>query len=166
MEDALQKGCCPSSPRQPTRKPQVCPLVGHVTIKPRRQWVSSHPASLTFSAMCLSLLPQHGAQCFRTQHLLSRDSGPSGRTKLNRGFRKYSTHARTCTQVCTFLKVISKDGMCCLLRPDLPLRWSCWPAPLFVCPIVLLCTPASPTPSSQHPLCAPLFSSHMPAFLP
>ena len=44
--------------------------------------------------------------------------------------------------------------MCCLLRPDLPLRGQ----HLSLCnPHVPLCTPTSPTPSSQHPLCAPLF---------
>ena len=53
--------------------------------------------------------------------------------------------------------MISKDEMCCRLRLDLPFGWSCWPAPLSVPPHVPLCTPASPTPSSQHPVCAPLF---------
>ena len=52
--------------------------------------------------------------------------------------------------------MISKDAKCCCLRPDLPLRWSCWSAPLSVLPHVPVCTPASPTPSSQHPVCAPL----------
>ena len=65
-------------------------------------------------------------------------------------------HTRICTQVCTFLEMISKDGMCCLLRSDLCLRWPGWPAPLCVSAHVALCTPVSPTPSSQHPLCAPL----------
>ena len=81
------------------------------------------------------------------------DSGPSGHTKLNRGFRSCSTHIRICTQVCKFVEIIS-DGMCCLLRPDLPLRGQ----HLSLCnPHVPLCTLASPTPSSQHPICAPLF---------
>ena len=62
--------------------------------------------------------------------------------------------------------MISKDGMCCLLRPDLPLRWSCWPEPLSVPPLIPLCTPASPTPSSQQSLCVPLFPCHTLAFLP
>ena len=129
------------------------------TTYPRSQWVFSHPASLTFSVMCLSLLPQHGARYFPTQHLLCGDSGPSGHTKLSRGFRNCLTHTRTYIQVCEFLEMISEDGMCCRLRPDLPLRWSCWPASLSVLPHVL-CTPASPTPSSYHPICAPssLFS--------
>ena len=66
-------------------------------------------------------------------------------------------HTRICIQVCKFLEMISKDGMCCLLRPDLCLRWPGWPAPLCVSAHVALCTPASPTPSSPHRLCAPLF---------
>ena len=59
-----------------------------------------------------------------------------------------------------------QDGMCCLLRPDLPLRWSCWPASLCMPPLLPLCTPTSPTPASQHPLCVPPFPTHSPAFLP
>ena len=35
-------------------------------------------------------------------------------------------HTRTCIQVCKFLEMISKDGVFCPLRPDLPLRWPCW----------------------------------------
>ena len=66
-------------------------------------------------------------------------------------------HTRICIQVCKFLEMISKDGKCSLLRPDLCLRWPGWPAPLCVSAHVALCTPASPTPSSPHPLCAPLF---------
>jgi len=40
---------------------------------------------------------------------------------------------------------------------DLPLRWPSRPAPLSVSLLIPLCTPASPTPSSQHPLSAPVF---------
>ena len=75
-------------------------------------------------------------------------------------------HTRICTQVCRFLEMISKDGMCCLLRPDLCLRWPGWLVPLCVSAHVVLCIPTSPTPSSQHPLCAPLFPAHSLAFLP
>ena len=124
-----------------------------VTTEPGRQWVFLHRASLTFSVMCL---PQLGAQYFPTYHLLSKDSGASGRTKLNRGFRKCLMHTRICTQVCKFLEMISKDEICCLLRPDLLLRWS-------GCSHLSLCCPSSP---SAHlpppalplsiPLCAPL----------
>ena len=42
------------------------PLAGHVTTEAGRQLVSSNPASLTFSDVCLSLLLQLGAQCFPT----------------------------------------------------------------------------------------------------
>ena len=126
---------------------------------------SSHPASLIFSVVCLSLLPQLGARCFPTYRLLSKASGPSGPTKLNRGFRNCLTHTRTCTQVCRILEMISKAGICCLLRPDLPLRWPCWPAPLSMPLCLSLCKPASPSPSSQHPVCAPLFPV-TPAFPP
>ena len=140
-------------------------MVGRVTTEHERLLASSHPASLTFSVMCLSLLPQLGAWCFPTYHLLSRDSGPSGRTKPNRGSRNCSTHTRTCTQVCRILEMISKDGICCLLRPDLPLRWPCWPAPLYMPLCLSLCKPASPSPSSQNPVCAPLFPGHPLLFL-
>ena len=134
----------------------MCPLVGCVTTEHERVLASSHPASLTFSVMCLSLLSQHGARYFPTWHLLSGDSGPFGRTKLNRVFRSCLMHTRICTQVCKFLEMISKDEICCLLRPDLLLRRS-------GCSHLSLCCPSSP---SAHlpapalplsiPLCAPL----------
>ena len=92
------------------------PVDGICNHRAREAVVSLHLASLTFSAVCLSLLPQHGAWYFPTYHLLSRDSGPSGHTKLNTSFRNCLTHTRICTQVCKFLEMISKDGMCSLLR--------------------------------------------------
>ena len=55
--------------------------------------------------------------------------------------------------------------MCCRLRPDLPVRWPGLPAPLSVLPHVPLCTPASPTPSSQHPSVC-MFSLFSPDRLP
>ena len=133
-------------------------MVGHVTTEHGRQWVSSHPASLTFSAMCLSLLPQHGAQYFPTWDLLSGDCGPSGRTKLNRVFRSCSMHTRTCIQVCKFLEMILKDGVFCLLRPDLPLRWPGWPALSCAAPWLPLQT-CLPNPFLSPTVCAPLFPS-------
>ena len=128
-------------------------------MKPRNPgggWVSWPPASLTFSVVCLSLLPQHGAQCFPTQHLLSGDSVPSGRTKLNRSFRKCLTHTRICIQVCKFLEIISKDGMCCFLRPDLSLRCPGWPAPPSAAPHPPLHTCLPHPFISASPLCSPL----------
>ena len=142
------------------------PFGGTCDHRAREVVVSSHPASLTFSVVCLSLLPQHGARYFPTYHLLSRDSGPSGHTKLNRSFRNCLMHTRICTQVCKFLEIFPKDGVCCFLRADLALRWPGWPAPLCVSAHVFLCTPASLTPSSQHPLCAPLSPPHSLASLP
>ena len=68
-------------------------------------------------------------------------------------------HTRIFIQVCKFLKMISKDGMNSLLRPDHCLRWPGWPVPLCMSAPVALCTPAFPTPSSQHLLCVPLFPS-------
>ena len=115
-----------------------------------------HRVSLTFSVGCLSLLPQLGAQYFPTYHLLSKDSGPSGRTVPKRGFRNCSMHTRTCIQVCKFLEMISKDGRCCLLRleslsggltgPHLSLclpTSSSPPLPLSL-PSVLLSSPVTP----------------------
>lgn len=136
MEDLLPKrGVIPLPPGSPW----VLPL--------GRRWISLHRVSLTFSVVCLSLLPQLGAQYFPTYHHLSKDSGPSGRTKPKRGFRNCSMHTRTCIQVCKFLDMISEDGRCCLLRleslsgglasPHRSLRL--------------------PSPSSQPPLCALLF---------
>lgn len=152
----FQKGCHPSSSRQPPRKLPVCPLVGIATPGWGRSFVSWHPGSLTFSVV--SLLPQHGARCFRTYHRLSRDSGPSGHSKPNRGFRSCSTLTRICTQVCTFLEIISRVGICCLLRLDLLLRW------LSLC-AACLCT-SSPTPSSKHLLHSLRVPSHTTILLP
>ena len=65
-------------------------------------------------------------------------------------------HIRICTQVCKFLEIIS-DGMCCLLRPDLPLRWPSRPAPLSLSPT---CPPLHTHLAhrflSASPLCSPL----------
>lgn len=98
-----------------------------------------HPVSLTFCVICLPLFSQHGARYFPTYRLLSRDSGPSGHTKLKRGFRNSLMHTRICIQVFKFLETVSKDGICCFLRLDLPLRWPCWLAPLWT-------SPSSPAP--------------------
>ena len=65
------------------------------------------------------------------------------------------THIRICTQVCKFLEIFS-DVMCCLLRPDLHLRWPSRPAPLSVS---LACPPHTCLPHaflSPYPLCSPL----------
>ena len=65
-------------------------------------------------------------------------------------------HTRICTQVCKFLEMISKDEICCLLRPDLLLRWP-------GCSHFSLCHPSSPSAHLPSPpflsasLCAPLF---------
>ena len=151
--------------RQLPRSPGCAPWEDEWPAEHRRQLVSSHPASLTLYVMCLSLLPQHGARCFPTYRLLSKASGPSGRTKPNRGFRSCSTHTRTCTQVCGILEMISKDGMCCLLRPDLPLRQPCRISKDGMCcllrpdlplrqpagPHLSLCRPASPSVNLPPP---------------
>ena len=165
MENPLQKGCCTSSPRQPTRKPQVCPLAGHVTIKSRRQWVSSHPVSLTLCRVSVSASP---ARSPVFSHLASSLWG-LWTIRAYKAEQRFQEVFDRCQDLHSGLYVSEsdfKDGMCCLLRPDLPLRWFCCPAPLSMHPIVLLCTPASPTPSSQHPLSAPLFPSHMLCFSP
>ena len=65
-------------------------------------------------------------------------------------------HIRICTQVCKFLEIIS-DGMCCLLRPDLPLRWPSRPAPLSLSPACPpLYTHLAHRFLSASPLCSPL----------
>ena len=138
-------------------------MVGCVTTEHERVLASSHPASLTFSVMCLSLLSQHGARYFPTWHLLSGDSGPFGRTKLNRVFRSCLMHTRICTQVCKFLEMISKDGVFCLLRPDFPLRCPGWPAlscaaprpPLHTCLPHLLLSPTLYVPLFPFIPCLP-----------
>ena len=136
-------------------------MAGHVTTEPGRQLVSSHPASLTFSVMCLSLLPQLGAWCFPTYHLLSRDSGPSGHTKQKRSFRSCLMHTRICTQVCMFLEMTSKDGMCCLLRlTPIQVAWLASTSlcvsprgPLNTClPHPFLSAPPQCSPLPHHPL--------------
>lgn len=99
----------------------------------------------------LSLLPQLGARCFPICRLLSRVSGPSGRTKLRRGFRNCLMRTRICIQVCTFLETVSKEGTCCLLSLDLPLRWPCW----------LCILPASPW-GQPHILSLHIFSPPLP----
>ena len=47
-------------------------------------------------------------------------------------------HSRICTQVCKFLEVISKDGMCCLLRLTSLSRG-------LTCQYLSLCHPTSPS---------------------
>ena len=145
-------------------------MAGHVTTEHERVLASSHPASLTFSVMCLSLPPQLGAWCFPTYHLLSRDSGPSGHTKQKRSFRSCLMHTRICTQVCTFLEMISKDGMCCLLRLT-PIQVA-WLASTSLCVSprgpLNTCLPhpflsGSPLCSPVPPVTALLFSPDWPA---
>ena len=63
-------------------------------------------------------------------------------------------HTRTCIQVCTFLEMISKDGVFCLLRPDFPLRCSGWPELLCAAPRPPLHT-CLPHPFLSATLCAP-----------
>ena len=120
--------------------------------------------------MCLSLLPQLGAWCFPTYHLLSRDSGPSGHTKQKRSFRSCLMHTRICTQVCMFLEMTSKDGMCCLLRLT-PIQVA-WLASTSLCVSprgpLNTCLPhpflsGSPLCSPVPPLTALLFSPDWPA---
>lgn len=143
----------------------------------RRAWeaVGLLASGLTGCLCHLSfLLPQHGAQCFPTYRLPSRDSGLSGHTKLKRGFRNCLTHTRICIQVCKFLETSSKDGICRFLRLDLPLRWPCWLVPFLASPSgpaphPVCSSPSSPLPLGhnfcQSPLCAPLFPNHATAFL-
>ena len=69
-------------------------------------------------------------------------------------------HTRICTQVCMFLEMISKDGMCCLLRltpsqvawlastslcvsPRRPLH-TCLPHPFLSASPLRACLPSSP----------------------
>ena len=134
------------------------PFGGTCDHRAREVVVSSHPASLTFSVVCLSLLPQHGARYFPTYHLLSRDSGPSGHTKLNRNFRNCLTHSRICTQVCQFLEMISEMRFAAFW--DLTFSGGlAAPTSLCVTPIPL-CTPASP-PFLSASLCLSLLPSPM-----
>ena len=67
-------------------------------------------------------------------------------------------HTRTCIQVCKFLEMISKDGVFCPLRPDLPLKWPGWPALSCAAPRPPLQT-CLPNPFLSPTVCAPLFPS-------
>ena len=121
-----------------------------------RQWVSLYPASLTFCRVSVSASP---AQSPVFSHLASSLQGlwTIRAYKAEQRFQKLFDSHQDLHSGLWVSGDDFKDGMCCRLRPDLPLRWSCWPAPLSVLPHVPLCTLASPTPSSQHPICAPLF---------
>ena len=74
-------------------------------------------------------------------------------------------HSRICTQVCKFLEMISKGGMCCLLR--LTPSQVAWLASTSLC-----VSPRRPLHTClPHPFlsaapCVPLFPLHSPAFLP
>ena len=65
-------------------------------------------------------------------------------------------HTRICTQVCTFLEMISKDGMCCLLRLT--------PSRVALLAHTSLCCPSSPSAHLPPPplplsiLCVLLYS--------
>ena len=111
--------------------------------------------------LSVCLPPQHGARCFPTYRRLSRDFGPSGHMKLKRGSRNCLTHTRICIQVCEFLEMVSKNGIC-------PLSWSCWAAPLCLfhhwpSPTSFLSMSLSSPlghDSSQNPLCVPPSPCH------
>lgn len=164
-----ERGCHSFSPRQPLGS------VGHLF---GGTWDQGAPAAggsltctLTDPLCAVCLLPQHGARYFPTCRLLFRDSGPSGHAKQKTGSRNCLTHIRICIQVCKFLEIDSKDGICHFLSPGQPLTGTCWPVPLSLSPPgqpLLAPPPPAPLPlgraSSQNP---PEFSSfHLTAFLP